>query len=87
LKQRFECIVVVIKESKDLETMSIDQFIRYLQAYEERLNKKKEESLEQILATKIFFKDKDKEEEMSQRGQGCGRGRGRCRGRGSARWT
>jgi hypothetical protein len=68
--RKFDAIVVVIEESKDLTTYSMDELVGSLKNYEDRLNKNDNTSLEHAFKTQMKF------------GRGRGRGNPGFRGRG-----
>ncbi|XP_048626765.1 uncharacterized protein LOC111210365 [Brassica napus] len=75
LDSKFEHIVTVIEETKDLDTMTMEQLLGSLQAYEEK-KKKKEDIVEQVLKMRIDHKEESGRSNL-RRGGGHFRGRGR----------
>ncbi|KAL5769585.1 hypothetical protein ACOSP7_013739 [Xanthoceras sorbifolium] len=84
LDPKFEHIVVMIEETKDLEEMTIEQLQGSLQAYEEK-HKRKQKINKQLLKMQLKEKEENQGHERSQYGRGRGRGRGRGTGRGHGR--
>ncbi|XP_070667768.1 uncharacterized protein [Malus domestica] len=84
LDPKFKNIVVTIKETTNMEEISIEQLMGSLQAYEEK-HKKRQGNDEQLLKTHVQPKKKEEsfDNERSQYGRGCGRGHGCRHGRGS----
>lgn len=67
LDPKFEHIVMIIEETKDLETMTIEQLQGSLQAYEEK-HKKKQEIIEQLFKIHLKEKEESQGNERSQQG-------------------
>lgn len=81
--------MVAIKESKDLKTMTVDDLRSSLQAYEQRIQKKKRDQMKQALQSELSLKD-NKEEVKGERTQrshdrSCGHGQGHNRSHGRDR--
>ncbi|XP_028054446.1 uncharacterized protein LOC114258659 [Camellia sinensis] len=76
LSPKFEHVVIVIEEFKDLNAMTTDELMGTLEIHEQGINKKiPSSSLEQASQSKLSFKD-DRNEQggTSQRSRGRGRG-------------
>ena len=54
----FDNIVCAIEESKDLSKLTVEELARYLEAYEQRRRKTKEDYLGQALQARTNFKEK-----------------------------
>ena len=74
LTPKFDYVACVIEESKDLDSMTIEELEGSLQAREDKIKKRHEEPLEKVLKSKVFLKDDGSEK--SQRGRRRGHGRG-----------
>ncbi|XP_012074997.2 uncharacterized protein LOC105636344 [Jatropha curcas] len=74
LISKFDYVAYVIEESKDSDSLTVEELEVSLQAYEEKIKRRQEESLEQALKAKVTLKSDEVEKSQPR---GCGRGRGR----------
>ncbi|GJR15369.1 retrovirus-related pol polyprotein from transposon TNT 1-94, partial [Tanacetum coccineum] len=79
-KEMWDILERELKESKDLNVLTIDELAGSLEAHEQRKKKKKQETLEEALQTKVVIE----EDKVLYSQSSCGRGRGHG-GRGNDR--
>ncbi|XP_019233115.1 PREDICTED: uncharacterized protein LOC109213738 [Nicotiana attenuata] len=80
LTPKFDFVVCAIEESEYLDSMMMEQLEGSLQAHEEKIKRRQEVPLEQLLKTQASFKDYGGEKSYQGNGRGRGRG-GHGRGR------
>ncbi|KAK6124791.1 hypothetical protein DH2020_041464 [Rehmannia glutinosa] len=73
LTPKFDYIVCVIEETKDQDSISIEEFEGSLQAHEEKIKRRQEEPLEQVLKVKATLRN-DAEKKNNFKGRRRGRG-------------
>ncbi|KAK2983477.1 hypothetical protein RJ640_006490 [Escallonia rubra] len=82
LNPKFDQDVVAIKESKDIDTTTVDELSGELQVHEDKIKGRNKDSIEQALQAKMKINEKRGDTNKNQGGRGRVRGRGRGQGRG-----
>ncbi|KAL3646200.1 hypothetical protein CASFOL_011380 [Castilleja foliolosa] len=59
LTEKYDHVVAAIEESKDLSTLTLTELMGSLQAHEQRMNRKSDETFERALQSKINLKSSD----------------------------
>ena len=85
LANKFEHVVVAIEESKDMETLSIEESMGFLEVHEQHMEKYSSSIvIEQALESKLTLREEKHDgfhEGYTNSNHGKGRGRGTFRGR------
>ncbi|KAH0773391.1 hypothetical protein KY290_010528 [Solanum tuberosum] len=69
LTPKFDYVVCAFEESKDLDSMTVEQLKSSLQAHKEKMKRRKEETLERLLKTEASFKNFEGEKGYKGNGQ------------------
>ncbi|KAH0683048.1 hypothetical protein KY289_020800 [Solanum tuberosum] len=69
LTPKFDYVVCAIEESKDLDSMTVEQLEGSLLAHKEKIKRRKEEQLEKLLKTQASFKGFEGEKSYKGNGQ------------------